>query len=77
MAKYKVGLQLIGKASAIIVLNSIKNEIVYESWIQTEDIIDFFKDLSIPVIGTVVKISKRHPSLIELKNMGYSISEIT
>lgn len=79
MVKYKIGIQLLPgafKPSAIIVFNCKLNEIMYESWIQTEDIINFFKDLAIPTVGTSIKISTKHPTLIDLKNMGYHVSEV-
>lgn len=79
MEKYKIGIKLLAgldKPSAIIVFNCQLNEIMYESWIQTEDIINFFDDLAIPTVGTSIKISAKHPTLIELKNMGYNVSEV-
>jgi hypothetical protein len=79
MIKYKIGIQLVGEgdySSAIIVFNCNRSEITYDSWIQTGDILNLFEDFKVPAIGTLIKISKSHPVFIELKNMGYTVSEV-
>lgn len=79
MIKYKIGIQLVGEgnySSTIIIFNCNRSEIMYESWIQIDDIINLFDDLKVPTTGTSIKISQKHPVLIDLKNMGYNVSEV-